>query len=220
MLGTTFLFDVDNTLLNHDQVTADMRRYLDKSIGAERSKVYWEMFEKLRNELGYADYLGALQAYRARYLNEPSLLQVSQFLLQYPFANRLFPGSLDAVEHARQAGVVAILSDGDVIFQPQKIYRSGLFEAFDGNVLIFIHKEQELTAVEERLPADHYVMIDDKLRILAAMKRVWGARLTTIFVRQGHYALDPNTVADYPAADYTLERIGDFTDLDLTHLRS
>ncbi len=219
-MTTAFLFDVDNTLLDHDRVTADMRRYLDAAIGADRSKIYWELFEKLRNELGYADYLGALQAYRQRFLDEPSLLQVSQFLLLYPFANRLFPGSLDAVEYAKKAGTAAILSDGDVIFQPQKVYRSGLFEVFDGNVLIYIHKEQELASVEQRVPADHYVMIDDKLRILDAMKKGWGKRLTTIFVRQGHYALDPKAIEGYPPADYTLERIADFNALDLSALRS
>lgn len=218
MHDVTFLFDVDNTLLDHDRVTADMRRYLDKAIGSERSKVYWDFFEKLRNELGYADYLGALQAYRARNLNEPSLIQVSQFFLQYPFANRLFPGSLDAVEHAKTAGSVVVLTDGDVIFQPQKIYRSGLFEQFEGNVLIYIHKEHELAGVEERFPARRYVMLDDKLRILAAMKAVWGSRLTTIFVRQGHYAMDEKAIAQYPPADYTLERIGDFVNLDLGNL--
>lgn len=212
MTALTFLFDVDNTLLDHDRVTADLRRHLDQSIGPDRARIYWELFEKLRNELGYADYLGALQAYRTRFLDEPALLAVSQYLLNYPFANRLFPSSLDAVECARQSGPVAILSDGDVVFQPQKIYRSGLFEVFQGNVLIYIHKEQELASVEARYPSERYVMIDDKLRILTAMKAVWGARLTTVFVKQGHYAKDP-AIAQYPAADLTIEHIGDFQNL-------
>lgn len=217
MPAATFLFDVDNTLLDHDRVTADLRRNLDQSIGPERAKIYWELFEKLRNELGYADYLGALQAYRTRFMNEPDLLAVSQYLLNYPFANRLFPSSLDAVAYAREAGPVVILSDGDVVFQPQKIYRSGLFEVFEGNVLIYIHKEHELASVEARYPSDRYVMVDDKLRILTAMKAVWGARLTTVFVRQGHYAKDPS-VAQYPAADLTIEHIGDLQNTGLTAL--
>jgi FMN phosphatase YigB (HAD superfamily) len=214
MTATTFLFDVDNTLLDHDRVTADLRRHLDQSIGPERAKIYWELFEKLRNELGYADYLGALQAYRTLYLDEPYLLAVSQYLLNYPFANRLFPASLDAVEYARRAGPTVILSDGDVVFQPQKIYRSGLFEVFEGNVLIYIHKEQELASVEARYPSEHYVMVDDKLRILTAMKAGWGNRLTTVFVRQGHYAMDAS-VGQYQAADITIDHIADFQTIDL-----
>ncbi|HCC58703.1 MAG TPA: haloacid dehalogenase [Solibacterales bacterium] len=215
MTAITFLFDVDNTLLDHDRVTADLRRNLDQSIGPDRAKIYWELFEKLRNELGYADYLGALQAFRTRFLDEPDLLAISQYLLNYPFANRLFPASLDAVAHARQTGPTVILSDGDVVFQPQKIFRSGLFEVFQGNVLIYIHKEQELASVEARYPSEHYVMLDDKLRILTAMKAVWGERLTTVFVRQGHYAKDP-AIAQYPPADLTIDHIGDFQNIPLS----
>jgi len=215
MTAITFLFDVDNTLLDHDRVTADLRRNLDQSIGPDRAKIYWELFEKLRNELGYADYLGALQAFRTRFLDEPDLLAISQYLLNYPFANRLFPASLDAVAHARQTGPTVILSDGDVVFQPQKIFRSGLFEVFQGNVLIYIHKEQELASVAARYPSEHYVMLDDKLRILTAMKAVWGERLTTVFVRQGHYATDPS-IAQYPPADLTIDHIGDFQNIPLS----
>lgn len=211
----TFLFDVDNTLLDHDRVTADLRRNLDQSIGPDRAKIYWELFEKLRNELGYADYLGALQAFRTRFLDEPDLLAISQYLLNYPFANRLFPSSLDAVAHARAAGPTVILSDGDVVFQPQKIFRSGLYEVFQGNVLLYIHKEQELASVEARYPSAHYVMLDDKLRILTAMKAIWGDRLTTVFVRQGHYAKDPS-IAQYPAADLTIDHIGEFQNIPLS----
>lgn len=217
MTALTFLFDVDNTLLDHDRVTADLRRNLDRSIGTERAKIYWELFETLRTELGYADYLGALQAFRTRFLDEPDLLAISQYLLNYPFANRLFPSSLDAVAHAREAGPTVILSDGDVVFQPQKIFRSGLHEVFDGNVLLYIHKEQELASVEARYPSKHYVMLDDKLRILTAMKAVWGQRLTTVFVRQGHYAKDP-AIAQYPAADLTIDHIGDFQNLSLADI--
>ena len=204
-----FLFDVDNTLLDNDRVTQDMKRHLESHIGSERNQRYWQRFEEIRSELGYADYLGALQRYRFDYPHDPNLLAVSYFLVGYPFANRLFPNSLDAVTHVGQWGTPVILSDGDVVFQPHKVYRSGLFEQFNGNVLIYIHKEHELQDVEQRYPADHYVLIDDKLRILAAIKNIWKERVTTVFVRQGHYALDPEVFKKYPAADISLERIGD-----------
>jgi hypothetical protein len=207
--GTVFLFDVDNTLLDHDQVTADLRRHLESVVGPDRSRRYWELFEQIRSELGYADYLGALQRYRLENPHEPQLLPVSYFLLGYPFANRLFPESLDAVKHVEQWGTAVILSDGDVVFQPRKVYKSGLYERFNGNVLLYIHKEHELGDVEARYPAKHYVLIDDKVRILAAVKDIWKDRVTTVFVRQGHYALDAATVAKYPPADLTIERIGD-----------
>jgi hypothetical protein len=207
--STVFLFDVDNTLLDHDQVTADLRRHLQSTVGPDRSQRYWELFEQIRNELGYADYLGALQRYRLENPHEPQLLAVSYFLLGYPFANRLFPESLDAVKHVEQWGTSVILSDGDVVFQPRKVYKSGLYERFNGNVLLYIHKEHELSDVEARYPAERYVLIDDKIRILTAIKDLWKARVTTVFVRQGHYALDAATVAKYPAADITLERIGE-----------
>jgi hypothetical protein len=207
--GTVFLFDVDNTLLDHDQVTADLRRHLESVVGPDRSRRYWELFEQIRTELGYADYLGALQRYRLENPHEPQLLPVSYFLLGYPFANRLFPESLDAVKHVEQWGTAVILSDGDVVFQPRKVYKSGLYERFNGNVLLYIHKEHELGDVEARYPAEHYVLIDDKVRILAAVKEIWKDRVTTVFVRQGHYALDAATVAKYPPADLTIERIGD-----------
>jgi len=209
------LFDVDNTLLDNDRVTADLRRYLERELGTERRNRYFEIFERLRSELGYADYLGALQRYRIEAGEDPRLLMVSFYLVDYPFANRLYPGSLDAIEHARRWGPTVILSDGDVVFQPRKTQRSGLWEAVEGRVLIYIHKEQMLADVERRYPARRYVMVDDKLRILAAMKNIWGERLTTVFPRQGHYALDPKNVAAYPAADLTLERIGDLVNYDL-----
>jgi FMN phosphatase YigB (HAD superfamily) len=209
MSGPVFLFDVDNTLLDNDRVTADLKHHLEQQVGPERQQRYWEIFEQLRTELGYADYLGALQRYRVEYPRDPSLLTVSHFLINYPFATRLYPDSLDAVEHVKQWGKAVILSDGDVVFQPLKVDRSGISEAVDGNVLIYIHKEKELEDVERRFPADHYVLIDDKIRILSEVKKIWGARVTTVFPRQGHYALDAKLVASYPAADVTIERIGD-----------
>lgn len=203
-----FLIDVDNTLLDNDRIVADLMRYLEREVGQEREQRYWAIFETLRTELGYADYLGALQRYRAEYPRDPRLLTVSSFLVNYPFANRLFPNSLDVVEQCKAWGTPVILSDGDVVFQPRKVERSGLGEAVDRNVLIYVHKEQELDDVEARYPADHYVLIDDKLRILTAVKRAWGRRVTTVFPQQGHYAHDPEVLSAYPPADLTLERIG------------
>jgi FMN phosphatase YigB (HAD superfamily) len=209
---TMFLFDVDNTLLDNDRVIADLMRHLARVIGKERADRYWKIFERLRGELGYADYLGALQRYRMEYPRDPHLLVVSSFLVNYPFANRLFPDSLDVIEHAKQVGSVAILTDGDVVFQPRKIERSGLFDAVDGHVLIYVHKERELDDIEQRYPADHYVLVDDKLRILAAIKEIWRDRVTTVQPLQGHYAKDPLLQAAYAAADLTINRIGDLLD--------
>jgi FMN phosphatase YigB (HAD superfamily) len=213
-----FLVDVDNTLLDNDRVVADLMRYLEREVGHERQQRYWAIFEELRTELGYADYLGALQRYRVEHPRDPHLLTVSYFLINYPFANRLFPNSLDVLEHLRAWGPTVILSDGDVVFQPRKVERSGLFEAVERNVLIYIHKEVELEDVERRYPADRYVLVDDKLRILAAVKKVWGKRVTTVFPRQGHYATDPKALEGYPPADVTVERIGDLLQYDLTRL--
>src|SRR5438309_3897949 len=214
-----FLFDVDNTLLDNDRVIADLRRHLDREVGPERAQRYWAIFEQLRNELGYADYLGALQRYRSEHPRDPRLLIVSNFLVNYPFANRLYPNSLDVIEHVKQWGRAVILSDGDVVFQPRKVERSGLSEAVNGNVLIYVHKEKELEDVEQRFPAKHYVMVDDKLTILTALKKSWGTRVTTVFPRQGHYAKDPKILSSYPAADLSIERIGDLLNYDLAALR-
>ena len=215
-----FLFDVDNTLLDNDRVSADLKRHLQNKVGTERQARYWSLFEQLREELGYADYLGALQRYRVENPRDPNLLTVSRFLLDYPFANRLFPNALDVLEHVKQWGPAVILSDGDVVFQPRKVDRAGLLEAVDGNALIYIHKELELDDVEQRYPAEHYVLVDDKLRILTAVKEAWGRRVTTVFVRQGKFALDPKIVAAYPPADRTVGRISDLLDQDLTQLIS
>lgn len=213
-----FLLDVDNTLLDNDRVVADLMRYLEREVGPERQQRYWAIFEELRGELGYADYLGALQRYRVEHPRDPHLLTVSHFLVNYPFANRLFPNSLDVIEHLRAWGPTVILSDGDVVFQPRKVERSGLFEAVERNVLIYIHKEVELDDVERRYPAERYVLVDDKLRILAAVKKTWGRRVTTVFPRQGHYATDPKALEGYPPADVTIERIGELLDHDLAGL--
>jgi FMN phosphatase YigB (HAD superfamily) len=210
-----FLFDVDNTLLDNDHVTGDLGQYLQREVGPERARCYWTIFEHLRTRLGYADYLGALQRYRSQYPHDLGLLAVSRFLINYPFANRLFPNSLDVLQHVRQWGTAVLLTDGDVIFQPRKVDRSGLYEAVDGHALIYVHKQRELADVEARYPAAHYVIVDDKLRILAAVKQAWGLRVTTVFVRQGHYARAPKVLASCPPADVSVERIGDLLNYEL-----
>ncbi|HKM86716.1 MAG TPA: HAD family hydrolase [Terriglobales bacterium] len=215
---TVFFFDVDNTLLDNDHVSKDLKRHLINKVGEFSAGRYWEIFEQMRAELGYADYLGALQRYRLEHPRDPKLLAVSHFMINYPFANRLFPESLDAVAHAQRLGRAAIMSDGDVVFQPRKIDRSGLHEVFQDNILIYVHKELELDDAEAKYPATHYVMVDDKVRILAALKKHWGARVTTVFPRQGHYALDAAQVAKYPKPDITIERIGELQKYSLEQI--
>jgi len=213
-----FLFDVDNTLLDNDRVAADLQSHLVREVGADGAQEYWQIFEQLRTELGYADYLGALQRYRTKHPHAQQLLRMSDFLVNYPFAERLFPDALKVIEYVQQWGLAVILSDGDVVFQPFKISHSGLAKAVTGHVLIYVHKEQELDDVEQRYPAEHYVLVDDKLRILAAVKTFWGARVTTVFVKQGHYAADPAIVANYPPADISIGRIGDLLQYQLPEL--
>ena len=213
-----FLLDVDNTLLDNDRIIADLSEHLVQTFGSESRDRYWKIFEALRVELGYADYLGALQRYRVGATNDPRLLQMSAFLLEYPFAERLYPGALDIIDHLRRWGQTVILSDGDVVFQPRKVQQSGLWDAVGSRVLIYLHKEQMLDYVEQFYPASHYIMVDDKLRILGAMKQVWGDRLTTVFPRQGHYALDPKNTAAYPPADIAIERIHELIDVDFPAL--
>jgi len=212
---TVFLVDVDNTLLDNDRVIDDLKKHLIDAFGLEREQRYWTIFEQLRTELGYADYLGALQRYRIEQPRDPQAIGVSLFLLHYPFADRVYPRALDVIKHLQRRGPVVILSDGDVVFQPRKIERSGLWEAVGGEVLVYIHKEEMLDDVERRYPAKRYVMVDDKVRILAAMKETWKDRLTTVFVRQGHYATDTALVAQYPAADVSVDRIGDLLSRDV-----
>jgi len=215
-----FLLDVDNTLLDNDRIVEDLKGHLTQAFGAERQERYWAIFEKLREELGYTDYLGALQRYRAGDPCDPQFMQLSFFLVDYPFANRVFPGSREVIEHLSAWGATVIVSDGDVVFQPRKIQRSGLYGAVDGRVLIYIHKEQQLDDIERRYPARHYVLVDDKLRILTLVKDAWKSRVTTIFPRQGHYAHDPKALATYPPADVTVECIGDLLRYDLPALRA
>jgi len=213
-LVIVFLLDVDNTLLDNDRVTGDLMGYLDQTVGRASREEYWKIFEGLREELGYADYLGALQMYRLAHPRDPHVVRISSFLINYPFADRVYPDALNVVARLKRWGRPVILSDGDVVFQPRKVERSGLMEAVDGHVLIYVHKELELEDVAARYPAERYVFVDDKLRLLDAFKRAWGSRVTTVFPRQGHYAHDPEILRRYPAADITVERIGDLLNVD------
>ena len=215
---TVFLFDVDNTLLDNDRVIADMGTHLALTYGQEARDRFWTIFEQLRSELGYADYLGTLERYRLEAMHHPRVLRMANWFVDYPFHERLYPGALEVVRRAQAAGTTAILSDGDAVFQPRKVEKSGLWPVFGDNVLIYVHKELELDDVENHFPARRYVLVDDKLRILDAVKRAWGDRVTTVFPRQGHYATDPKEVAKYPPADLTVERIGDLLDHDLAAL--
>jgi len=210
---TVYFFDVDNTLLDNDAVAADLRGHLAQEFGPIRQQRYWDEYERLRDELGYADYLGALQRFRVAFPHDTHLLSISDWLIDYPFADRLYPLVPEVVDAIRARGRPVILSDGDVVFQPRKVRRSGLADAFREDVLIYIHKEQELDDAQRRYPAERYVLVDDKVRILAAVKDLLGDRVTTVFVRQGHYALDPEIEARYPPADVTVERIGDLLDV-------
>jgi FMN phosphatase YigB (HAD superfamily) len=213
------LLDVDNTLLDGDRIVDDLHDHLSGEFGIACAQRYWTIFDRLREELGYVDYLGALQRYRIEVeqgsADEQRLLTMSSFLIDYPFAERLYPRALEVIAHLGRYGPTVILTDGDVVFQPRKLQRSGLWDAVDGRALVYVHKEKVLDAVQRHYPARHYVMVDDKLRILAAMKAIWRERLTTIFPRQGHYALDPQILAAQPAADLTIECIGELANLDL-----
>jgi hypothetical protein len=209
MHDIVFLFDVDNTLLDNDRVQDDLSEHLAQNYGVAARDRYWELLRVLAEELGYNDYLGALERYRLEAMHCPKVLLMSSWLVDYPFAQRLYPGALDVVKHVQKWGPAVVLSDGDAVFQPRKVDRSGLWRAVDGHVLIYIHKERELDDVERLYPAKHYVLIDDKLRILSAVKQIWGSRVTTVFPKQGHYALDPQAIATYPPADIELARIGD-----------
>lgn len=215
-----FLLDVDNTLLDNDRFAADLTAWLDRAFGRAQRERYWSIYAGLRDQLGYADYLGALQGFRAGSDDEPALLQMSAFLLDYPFSKRLYPRALDAIRHLRTMGTAVILSDGDIVFQPRKIQRSSLWDAVAGRVLVYAHKERMLDGIQRRFAASHYVMIDDKPQLLATVKRVLGDRLTTVFVRQGHYAAASTRIAIDPAPDVSVEHIGDLCDLALCDLHA
>jgi len=210
-----FLVDVDDTLLENDRIQADFKRHIEREFGARCRDRFWAIQEELFNQLGYRDYLGALQRFRIEHPYEPHLVTAANYLVDYPFANRLYPGALDVLDRFRKWGTTVILTDGDMVFQPRKVQRSGIFEAVEGHVLIYIHKEEALKDVERRYPADHYVLVDDKLRILTAVKQAWGDRVTTVFPRQGEFALNPVALTSYPPADVSVERIADLLSFNL-----
>jgi FMN phosphatase YigB (HAD superfamily) len=215
-----FLVDVDNTLVDNDGIQQDLKDHLERTYGLAARDRYWRILEDLFVELGYRDYIGALQRFRVEHPREVELLSMSSFLMDYPFVDRLYPGALEVLKRLRGVGPTVILSDGDVVFQPRKVEHAGISDAVAGHVLIYIHKEESLDDVERRYPADHYVLVDDKLRILDAVKQVWGERVTTVFPRQGQYAHDVKVVSALPPADVTIERIGDLLDYDLPRLRT
>jgi FMN phosphatase YigB (HAD superfamily) len=194
--SVVFLFDVDNTLIDNDRVQAHLKEHLAEGYGTAARDRYWDILENLRTDI----------------------LRMSSWLVDYPFADRLYPGAMEAVMHVTQWGTPVILSDGDAVFQPRKVERSGLWQAFDNRVLIYVHKEEELDDVERLYPADHYVLIDDKLRILSTVKKAWGKRVTTVFPKQGHYAFDPATLKQYPPADIELAKISDLLKCDFSDL--
>jgi FMN phosphatase YigB (HAD superfamily) len=214
-----FLLDVDNTLLDNDQFGTDLGDRLEESFGAFERARYWSIIAKRREELGFVDYLGSLQDFRTGLDDHAELLDMSAFVLEYPFAEHLFPGAIDALAHLRTLGRPVVLSDGDIVFQPRKIQRAGIWAAVEGRVLIYLHKEKVLDHMQRRYPAKHYVMVDDKANLLAAMKSVLGSKLTTVFVRQGHYALDPQSKSVNPAPDLVIERIGELISYKLTDFK-
>jgi FMN phosphatase YigB (HAD superfamily) len=220
MHDLVFLFDVDNTLLDNDRVQADLADHLTATYGAQACNRYWSIFEDVRSQLGYADYLGALERFRLEKMHDPRVLRMSSWLVDYPFSDRIYKGAFNAIQHVQQWGPAVILSDGDAVFQPRKIDRSGLWAAFAGRVLIYVHKEQELADVERFYPAKRYVMIDDKLRILNAVKNVWGDRVSTVFPKQGHYAQDPHVLASYQPADIQLDDISELNTCALAAFKS
>jgi FMN phosphatase YigB (HAD superfamily) len=215
-----FLVDVDNTLIDNDGIQQDLKNHIEEVFGRAARERYWRILEDLFAELGYRDYIGALQRYRVEHPREVELLPMSSFLIDYPFAERLYPGALEVLKRLKSFGPTVILSDGDVVFQPRKVEHAGLSGAVDGHVLIYIHKEEALDDVERRYPAEHYVLVDDKLRILSAVKQIWGERVTTVFPRQGTYAHDPKVLGAFPPADVTIEHIGELLDFDLPRLRT
>jgi len=215
--SATFLVDVDDTLLDNDRIRDDLERYLDGEYGPDARAAYWTIQERRFVELGYRDYLGAVQEWWESESLDPRVLAVSEYLLEYPFADRLYPRALDVLSRLCGVGPTVVLTDGDAVFQPRKVSRAGVAQAVDG-VLVYAHKEEELDDVERRYPAERYVLVDDKVRILAAAKRHWGDRVTTVLPLQGQFANDPDLAAAHPAPDVTVDAISDLLDLDVQDL--
>jgi FMN phosphatase YigB (HAD superfamily) len=216
--SVVFLVDVDDTLLDNDRFRDDVEAHLAADYGEPARDAYWTIQERRFAELGYRDYLGAVQEWWLAEGMDPELLGVASYLLDYPYAERLYAGALEALAHLRAAGRTVVVTDGDAVFQPRKIERAGIRDVVDPDVLVYVHKEEELDDVERRYPAERYVLVDDKLRILTAAKQYWGERVTTVLPRQGQFANDPGIAAANPAADVTVERIADLLDLDPSRL--
>ena len=217
-LPIIFLVDVDDTLLNGDCIQTDFKQHMEREFGIQCRDRYWVIQEELFNELGYRDYLEALQRFRLEYPYEPHLVTAANFFVDYPFANRLYPGALNVLEHFRKWSKTVILTDGDMVLQPRKIQQSGIFEMVEGNVLVYVHKEEALEDIKRRYPAEHYVLVDDKLRILTAFKKAWANHVTTVFPKQGEFALDPQVLSSYPAADIAVDQISDLLSYSLSDL--
>lgn len=208
-----FLLDVDSTLIESDRFAADLSARLEEGFGEAGRRRYWTLYSQRRERLGYADYLGALQDFRTVIDDSPALLHLSGFMLDYPFAERLYPQALAAIAHLATMGTPVLVSDGDMVLQPRKIQRTGLWNAVEGRVMICLHKDLQIDRILQRFPAAHYVMVDDKPLLLAAFKRQLGKRLTTVFVRQGHYAMESELLVIAPAPDIHIRQIGDLCGL-------
>ncbi len=215
-----FLFDVDNTLLDHDRVKQDLGALLDSRIFDGASEHYWSAYEAIRAETGQADFLASFQRCWIDSECNPHWLPAADLMLDYPYSDRLYPGALHVLEHVSRFAMVAIVSDGDAVLQPRKIRRAGLWQAVDGRVLIYQNKQQRLADIAHRFPAQHYVMIDDKPDVLVHMKSAWSSRLTTVFPRQGHYAHDQEHRHDQPEPDISIDHIGDMLKLDIKDFHS
>jgi FMN phosphatase YigB (HAD superfamily) len=214
-----YLIDVDNTLLDNDRFGAALGDHLDLTFGAAERGRYWTVFSERRARLGFADYLGSLEVFRDGLEDHPRLLHLAEFLLEYPFAELLYPDALATLAHLSTSGTPVLLSDGDIVFQPRKIRRAGLWDAVAGRVLVYLHKETMMDRVQHLFPAQHYLVVDDKPNLLAAMKAALGARITTVFVRQGHYAHDVQAQTQMSSPDRTIERIGDLMSLNPSDLQ-
>ena len=217
---TVFLFDVDNTLLDNDRVKSDLKEKVLQDFGQEACNRFWAIYEEQRKKHIYADFIGTLERFRLEHLHDPKALRLSLWMMHYPFADRLFPDALAVVRHVSQWGLPVVLTDGDGVFQPYKLERSGLWNAFDGRVLGYVQKDQELEAIAQAFPARHYILVDDKLKLLNAVKGIWGNRVTTIFVKQGHYANDPNVLASEPVADVSVDRVAELMMHDFSTIRA
>lgn len=209
-----FLFDVDNTLLDNDRVRAELAETIERIVGPERGEAFWESYEQVRRDRDYVDYPNTIARFGRAFPDEVGYPDVADAILGYPYRAAVFPGAHDVLRQAQRVGPVAILTDGDPVYQPAKVARAGLTEAIDGPVLVFDHKEQHLAEVERRVPAERYVMVDDKPRILAAMSDRLGERMSTLHVCQGRYAHAAEH-DEFPDADRTVDAIAELLDVDL-----